>query len=130
MIFIDGQSTDNTCEIIDTYSQKHPNIKLLHNPHRFVPYSLNIALQKAQGDIIIRLDAHTEYAPDYFERIMETFGKSGADIVGGPTTQYSRLFRLLVSVNFVITIYVWNSLKSTHLVLNHICYLFCCCIAA
>lgn len=84
IIFVDGQSTDNTRDIINSYIQKHPHIKLLQNPQRYVPYSLNLALQEAQGEIIIRLDAHTEYAHDYFERIVETFGKSGADIVGGP----------------------------------------------
>jgi len=84
IIFVDGLSTDNTCDIINSYIKKHPYIKLLHNPQRYVPYSLNLALQQAKGEIIIRLDAHTEYAVDYFERIVETFKKSGADIVGGP----------------------------------------------
>jgi len=84
IIFIDGQSTDSTCDIINSYIQKHPHITLLHNPQRYVPFSLNLALKHARGEIIIRLDAHTEYAQDYFERIVETFDKSGADIVGGP----------------------------------------------
>ncbi len=84
MILVDGSSTDDTCAIIKSYAEKHPGIKLLHNPKRYVPHSLNMALQQASGEIIIRMDAHTEYAEDYFEKIIETFKKSGADIVGGP----------------------------------------------
>ena len=84
VIFIDGNSTDETCNIINEYIGRHTNIKLLHNPKRIVPYALNQAVISAQGDIIIRLDAHTEYAPDYFEKVLETFASTNADIVGGP----------------------------------------------
>jgi len=56
----------------------------LHNPDKYVPYALNIGIRSAEGDPIIRLDAHTKYAEDYFEQIIKTFNETGADIVGGP----------------------------------------------
>ncbi len=84
VIFIDGNSTDQTCAIITEYIGLYPNIKLLHNDKRIVPFALNKAITKAQGDIIVRLDAHTDYSPDYFEKIIETFSTTNADIVGGP----------------------------------------------
>lgn len=84
VFFVDGNSTDKTVEIISEYVKQYPFIHLLHNPNKIVPYALNIAIQKAQGDIIIRLDAHTLYSIDYFEKIIETFAKHDADIVGGP----------------------------------------------
>jgi glycosyltransferase involved in cell wall biosynthesis len=84
LILIDGNSTDDTCVIIKQYMQKRDDIRLLDNPKRIVPYALNKAIEAAKGDIIIRLDAHTDYAPDYFEKILETFAKTDADIVGGP----------------------------------------------
>ncbi len=84
LILVDGNSTDNTCALIETYALSHPNIVLLHNPDRYVPYALNKAITAAKGDIIVRLDAHTDYSPDYFVQIIETFAKTGADIVGGP----------------------------------------------
>ena len=43
-----------------------------------------IAIAIAGGTYIIRLDAHTKYAPDYISSIIRTFDKTGADIVGGP----------------------------------------------
>ena len=81
---VDGDSTDDTLAIIEQYALKHPDIHVLHNPERIVPYALNKAIEQATGDIIIRLDAHTDYAPDYFEKIMAVFAQTDADIVGGP----------------------------------------------
>ena len=84
LLLVDGDSSDNTCAIIEAYRLNHPDIHLLHNPERIVPYALNRAIEVAKGDIIIRLDAHTDYSPDYFEKILDVFAKTDADIVGGP----------------------------------------------
>ena len=84
IILIDGHSTDNTCRIIEQYCQRYSNIKLLYNPHKYVPNALNIGIKAATGNIIIRLDAHTRYAPDYLEKIVSVFKQTNADIVGGP----------------------------------------------
>ena len=83
-IIADGESTDRTREIISAYSAKHPEIKLINNPGKFVPFALNDCIKQAKGKYIIRLDAHSEYADDYFLKIIETFEKTGAQIVGGP----------------------------------------------
>lgn len=83
LILIDGGSTDRTVEVIQEYIQNYPNIFLLHNPHKYVPYALNLAIKAAKGDPIIRIDAHSEYAENYYEKILEVFSETGADIVGG-----------------------------------------------
>ena len=57
---------------------------LIDNPARIVPTGLNAAIRAAQGDIIVRMDAHTEYASDYVCRCVEALEQSGADNVGGP----------------------------------------------
>lgn len=84
LFLIDGGSTDRTKEIILQYVSNNTSIALLHNPKRFVPYALNMAIPHCQGHCIVRLDAHTLYADDYFQKILSTFKESGADIVGGP----------------------------------------------
>lgn len=83
LILVDGSSSDATCDIIEEYMLLHNNIHLLHNPDRYVPFALNKAINAAKGDIIVRLDAHTDYSLHYFEKIIETFQKTDADIVGG-----------------------------------------------
>jgi len=84
LFIIDGGSTDDTKIIVNEWANKYKNIFLLNNPDKYVPFSLNIGIKNSNGDPIIRLDAHTEYAEDYFEQIIKTFNETGADIVGGP----------------------------------------------
>jgi succinoglycan biosynthesis protein ExoA len=84
LLVIDGGSNDRTRSIVEEWSRRHPNILLLDNPGKYVPFALNKAIPRCHGTIIVRLDAHTEYADDYFEKILDTFSRTDADIVGGP----------------------------------------------
>lgn len=94
LFIIDGGSIDKTTEIIKSYCKKYPFIHLLHNPNKYVPFALNLAIPKCKGSIIIRIDAHSDYSPDYFEQIIQTFEATQADIVGGPTrTRYKTAFQ-------------------------------------
>ncbi len=83
LLVIDGGSTDKTIDIVKKWSEKYTNIRLLFNPNKYVPYALNIGIKNSTGDPIIRLDAHTVYSNDYFEKILGVFDETGADIVGG-----------------------------------------------
>lgn len=69
----DGESDDNTVEEIARFQSDHPelNIQLINNPHRVVPHALNACLKQAKGDVIVRLDAHSEYPNNYVERLVE-----------------------------------------------------------
>ena len=84
LYIIDGGSKDRTVTIIEKWAKQYPEIHLLHNPHKYVPQALNMGLKSALGKFVVRLDAHTIYASNYFEKIVETFATTGADIVGGP----------------------------------------------
>lgn len=84
IFLIDGGSTDRTKEIINRYALEDTSILLLDNPKKFVPFALNSAIPHCMGECIVRLDAHTFYADDYFEKILLAFKENGADIVGGP----------------------------------------------
>jgi len=65
-------------------SGRSPVLRIIDNPGRIVSTGLNTAIRAARGQIIIRMDAHTEYAPDYLARCVEVLEKTGADNVGGP----------------------------------------------
>jgi len=84
LLVIDGGSNDNTRKIVKKWSELNENIHLLENPDKYVPYALNIGIRSSNGDPVIRLDAHAEYSPDYFEKILETLKLTNADVVGGP----------------------------------------------
>lgn len=83
VLFIDGNSTDNTKQIINTYIQKYSFIKLYDNPYKYVPYAMNIGIKEAQGDIIIRIDAHAFYPRNYFSALANKLLELKADNVGG-----------------------------------------------
>ena len=81
-LLVDGGSTDKTVEIINTYKENYP-IKLIHNEKRLVTYALNLGVENAVGDYIIRLDAHAEYPNDYIEKCVHFLETTDADNVGG-----------------------------------------------
>jgi succinoglycan biosynthesis protein ExoA len=83
-IIADGMSDDGTREILEEYCAKHSRLRFLPNPGRIVSTGLNAAILAARGDIVLRMDAHTSYAPDYCRRCVETLERTGADNVGGP----------------------------------------------
>lgn len=82
VIFADGMSTDRTREIVAEYTAKYPFIKLIDNPKRIVPPALNAAIAASHGDIIMRLDAHASYQPNYFSAIAAALDRYGADNAG------------------------------------------------
>lgn len=98
-IIADGMSTDGTLEIIREYSQKHPELRAIPNPGRIASTGLNEAIRAASGEIVLRMDAHTDYAPDYCQRCIETLTETGADNVGGParTKAVGRLARAIAA---------------------------------
>ncbi|MCB0640553.1 MAG: glycosyltransferase family 2 protein, partial [Phaeodactylibacter sp.] len=83
VFFIDGGSTDGTIAILEDYANRYPAIHLLNNPARFVPTAMNIGIRAASGEIIIRMDAHAGYPPDYVSQLVDWLQKTEADNVGG-----------------------------------------------
>ena len=82
VILIDGDSSDKTVKIIQEYQKKYDFIKLLHNPKKIVPISMNLGIKEAKGDYIVRLDAHASYPKNYFSKLLEYLIKLKADNVG------------------------------------------------
>ena len=85
IIIADGMSTDNTREVIkQTGEDAEVQIILIDNPGRIAPTGLNCALERAKGDIIIRVDGHCEIEGDYVSNCVNHLRGKKADGVGGP----------------------------------------------
>ena len=84
IIVVDGRSDDRTRELVSEFARSHSRIRIIDNPQRIVSAGLNAGIRAANGHIIVRMDAHTEYAPDYVIRCVEVLRRTGADNVGGP----------------------------------------------
>jgi len=84
ILVADGMSTDGTREYLQGMAKRHPQIRFLDNPGRIVSTGLNSAIRAARGEIIVRMDAHSIYAPDYVRQCLAVMKGTGADNVGGP----------------------------------------------
>ncbi|RPI60931.1 MAG: glycosyltransferase family 2 protein, partial [Planctomycetaceae bacterium] len=83
ILCIDGRSTDGTADIVRQFAQSDTRIELIDNPEQIVPTGMNRGIAQAKGDVIIRLDCHSSYAPDYIEKCLEVLHRTEADNVGG-----------------------------------------------
>ena len=84
ILIIDGMSDDGTREILRVARDGNPSIRILDNPERTTPVALNLGIRAARGDIIIRMDVHADYAPDYVQQCVKVLEETGAENVGGP----------------------------------------------
>jgi succinoglycan biosynthesis protein ExoA len=84
VIFVDGNSDDNSIKLLEAFKIEYPNLKVLINPEKIVPISMNLGIREAKGEFVIRWDAHSKYGNDYFSKCVEYLEKTGAENVGGP----------------------------------------------
>ena len=84
VIFIDGNSKDKTIDIIKekVNLEENDKYKILVNPDKITPKSVNIGIKEAKNEIIIRLDAHSEYPSNYISKCVYYLNNTDADNVG------------------------------------------------
>ena len=94
IILVDGLSTDNTREIVAALAGRHLQVALqvLDNPGKIVPAGMNIALRKAKGEIMVRVDGHCLIVSDYVRKCVEHIQRDGVDGVGGPIDSIGETF--------------------------------------
>jgi succinoglycan biosynthesis protein ExoA len=85
VVIADALSTDRTRARIESFHAVHPElaINIVDNPRRTIPSALNEALNAAQGETIVRLDAHCVPRPDYVERCVAALQAGFGENVGG-----------------------------------------------
>jgi len=85
IIVADGESTDDTQQLVLEMAQRHAQVRLMENPGRFPSSGRNLGFKNGRGDIFVVIDGHC-YIPDhqYFKAIVFCFEKSHADCLGRP----------------------------------------------
>lgn len=83
ILVADGGSRDRTREILARIARQDARVRLVENPQRLQAAGMNAAIRVARGELIVRMDAHSECAPDYVRRCVEVSQRTGADNVGG-----------------------------------------------
>ena len=84
IIVVDGMSVDGTRDILKKLAIEEARLRLIDNPAQIVSTALNMGIRVARGRIIIRMDAHTQYARNYIRECVTVLRETGADNVGGP----------------------------------------------
>jgi len=83
LVVADGRSDDGSATCLQRWQAQEPRLRLVDNPGRIVSTGLNAALAAARGEVVVRMDVHTDYAPDYVARCVQVLAETGADCVGG-----------------------------------------------
>jgi len=84
LLVIDDCSTDDTREIVASYAQKDPRVKLLTTERNSGGPALpkNIGLENAQGEYVAFLDHDDEWMPEKLEKQLQAFENSKDDMLG------------------------------------------------
>jgi glycosyltransferase involved in cell wall biosynthesis len=73
IIVCDDGSTDNSCEVIESYTQKDTRIKLVRKSNGGVATALNTAYRESKGQIICLLDADDVWIDNKLQKTLEVF---------------------------------------------------------
>lgn len=105
VLLIDGESTDGTRDALPpilnglgylpcgagdkgwvsgaSWRRETRTVRLIENRDRHVAQALNLGIRESTGNVLVRMDAHSAYAPDYVRRCVDGLLASGADNYGG-----------------------------------------------
>lgn len=82
-LIVDGMSGDGTRAILQEYAARNSNVQIVDNPKATAPCAMNIGISHANGDLIIRADAHAVYRADYITKLVYWSRLTNAENVGG-----------------------------------------------
>lgn len=85
VVVVDGASTDATPVIAKQLLDGSDLARwaVLTNHESTTPTNLNMGLEWADGDVIVRVDARSTLPPDYIERALSVLRESSVAVVGG-----------------------------------------------
>jgi glycosyltransferase involved in cell wall biosynthesis len=83
VLVADGGSRDGTQAILSRLAAGDPRLRVVDNPRRLQSAAMNEVIRRSKAELVVRMDAHCEYAPDYVRRCVEALERTGAVNVGG-----------------------------------------------
>ncbi|WP_017498123.1 glycosyltransferase family 2 protein [Flavobacterium sp. WG21] len=116
IIFVDDGSTDNSWNIIESFSNENPNVKGIRFMKNFgKSQALHAGFAKAQGDVIITMDADLQDSPDEIPGLYEMITVQKFDLVSG---WKKKRYDSVVAKNLPSKLFNWAARKTSGVELN------------
>ena len=116
VIFIDDGSTDNSWLVIEKLSQENPQIKGIRFLKNFgKSQALHAGFAKAQGDVVITMDADLQDNPEEIPELFAMIQKENFDLVSG---WKKKRYDSVVSKNLPSKLFNWAARRTSGVVLN------------
>jgi len=104
IVAVDDGSSDRTLELLEEYASENPELVVLKHPVNMgMGRALRTGFEKAEGDVIVTLDADLSYEPQYITQLIQELHQNHLDIVigsqymAGGETEDIPFIRLFVS---------------------------------
>ena len=84
IVAVDDGSSDQTLALLEEYASENPELLVLKHPVNMgMGRALRTGFEKAEGDVIITLDADLSYDPKYITELIQELHENHLDIVIG-----------------------------------------------
>jgi glycosyltransferase involved in cell wall biosynthesis len=116
IIFLDDGSTDNSWQYIEQFAQINPNVKGIRFMKNFgKSQALHAGFAKAQGDVIITMDADLQDSPEEIPGLYGMITNGNYDLVSGwKKKRYDSVF----AKNLPSKLFNWAARKTSGVYLN------------
>ena len=116
IIFIDDGSTDDSWHTIEQLSKENPNAKGIRFFRNYgKSQALHAGFAKAQGDVIITMDADLQDSPDEIPELYKMITENNYDLVSG---WKKKRYDAVVSKNLPSKLFNWAARKTSGVQLN------------
>ncbi|ALJ06399.1 glycosyl transferase family 2 [Pseudalgibacter alginicilyticus] len=116
IIFIDDGSTDDSWKIISDLTKKDEHVKGIRFFKNFgKSQALHAGFEKAQGDVVVTMDADLQDSPDEIPELYNMITNEGFDLVSG---WKKKRYDSVISKNIPSKLFNWAARKTSGVILN------------
>ena len=116
IIFVNDGSTDNSWEVIEGLQQKNPCIRAIKFRRNYGKSpGLHCGFERAQGDVVITMDADLQDSPDEIPELYRMITEDGYDLVSGlKKNRYDPLSKTIPTKLFNATARKFSGINNLH----------------
>ncbi|CAM3876709.1 glycosyltransferase family 2 protein [Flavobacterium cucumis] len=116
ILFIDDGSTDASWNVIEKLSHENPNVKGIRFLRNYgKSQALHAGFAKAQGDVVITMDADLQDSPDEIPELFRLITEDNYDLVSG---WKKKRYDSVVAKNIPSKLFNWAARKTSGVKLN------------